>query len=96
MDTLSDKDNGEFDDYDEPDLSEKNDEMDTLSDKDNDEIFFYKNDFFNFDENFDESSDESSEKTDDEINETNNKNGDEDFSITGIVKSSNFLKINQY
>lgn len=80
MDTLNDKDNDEFDD-----VSEKNDEMDTLSDKDDDEFFFYRNNFFNFDqksdEDSDESSDGSSEKTDDENDETN-----EDLSISGIVK----------
>lgn len=82
MDTLNDKDNDELNNN-IPDLSEKND----------DEFFFYGNNFSNFDENFDENSDENSEKTDEEINETNNKNESEDFSISGIVKYSNFLKI---
>ena len=86
MDTLNDKDKNEFDN--EPDLSEKNDEMGILSDEDNDEFFFYRNCFVNFDENSDRDSDESSDD-DNKTNETNNKNESEDFSISGIVKYSN-------
>ncbi len=84
MDILSDKNNDDV-----SDLSEKNDETDIFNDKDNDEFFFYRNNFFNFDENPDESSDESSETTDDETYETSN----EDFSLSGIVKYLNFLKL---
>jgi len=54
MDILSDKNNDDV-----SDLSEKNDETDIFNDKNNDEFFFYRNNFFNFDENPDESSDES-------------------------------------